>query len=341
MLLRFPTLATEGSFAFIRERLGYGDARELQVPSPFDYASHALLYLADDIPEPGSPGYQKRLNDALIELGTATEGRALVLFTSHNALQTTYRAIKPQLERAGILVLGQRIDGNPRQLLDRFRANPRAMLLGTSSFWEGVDVVGEALSALVITKLPFAVPTDPVFAARSERFEDPFLGYAVPGAILRFKQGFGRLIRSAEDRGVCVILDRRVLSKRYGRAFKAGTNLTVGSPATLLANLLDERGFEVELYDPHVDEGPCPFTEPGVYFVATRHDEFAQPDWQFPAGSIVLDPWRYVPARDSVEIVPVGVGTGGSLAEAVDELKALASRNGNGAHRNALAFDES
>jgi DNA polymerase-3 subunit epsilon/ATP-dependent DNA helicase DinG len=219
VVLTSATLATAGSFAFVRERLGYRDARELQVPSPFDYERNVLLYLADDIPEPGSPGYQKRLNEALVDLCAATGGRALILFTSYSALQTTYRAVKAPLERAGVLVLGQRIDGNPRQLLDRFRANPKAVILGTSSFWEGVDVVGDALSVLVITKLPFAVPTDPVFAARSEQFADPFLGYAVPGAILRFKQGFGRLIRSAQDRGVCVVLDRRVLSKRYGRTF--------------------------------------------------------------------------------------------------------------------------
>ncbi|HEX5504765.1 MAG TPA: helicase C-terminal domain-containing protein, partial [Thermomicrobiales bacterium] len=195
VVLTSATLATEGSFAFVRERLGFTDARELRVPSPFDYESNVLLYLADDIPEPNSPGYQKRLNEALAGLCAATEGRALVLFTSYSALQATYRAVKAPLERAGVLVLGQRIDGNPRQLLDRFRDNPKAVLLGTSSFWEGVDVVGDALSVLVITKLPFAVPTDPVFAARSEQCADPFHDYAVPGAILRFKQGFGRLIR--------------------------------------------------------------------------------------------------------------------------------------------------
>jgi UDPglucose 6-dehydrogenase len=126
----------------------------------------------------------------------------------------------------------------------------------------------------------------------------------------------------------------------YGRAFKAGTNLTVGSPATLLANLLEERGFEVELYDPYVDEGPCPFTEPGVYFVATRHDEFAAPDWAFPPGSVVLDPWRFVPKRDGVEVVHVGIGKA-SLSDAVDELKSAASRNGRrSAGRRARALDE-
>ncbi len=225
VVLTSATLATEGRFDFIRERLGlFGEGREtrtreLRVPSPFDYRANALLYLADDIPEPGSQGYQKALNEALIGLCRATEGRAMALFTSYSALQTTYRAIKGPLERAGILVLGQRIDGNPRQLLERFRSNPRAIILGAASFWEGVDVVGDALSVLAITRLPFAVPSDPVFAARSEGFDDPFSDYSVPHAILRFKQGFGRLIRSATDRGVCAVLDRRVLSKRYGRGF--------------------------------------------------------------------------------------------------------------------------
>jgi UDPglucose 6-dehydrogenase len=115
----------------------------------------------------------------------------------------------------------------------------------------------------------------------------------------------------------------------YGRAFKAGTNLTVGSPATLLRNLLEERGFEVEMYDPHVDEGSCPFDEPRVYFVATKHDEFARDDFTFPAGSIVLDPWRYVPAREGVEVIPIGVGRGtGAAADVAEQLKAVAAQNG-------------
>jgi len=116
-------------------------------------------------------------------------------------------------------VLGHGIDGTPRQLIERFKANPKAMVMGTSSLWEGVDVVGEALSVLVIAKLPFAVPTDPIFAARSEAFDDAFAQYAVPQTVLKFKQGFGRLIRSKTDRGVVVILDRRLSTKSYGRAF--------------------------------------------------------------------------------------------------------------------------
>jgi DNA polymerase-3 subunit epsilon/ATP-dependent DNA helicase DinG len=115
--------------------------------------------------------------------------------------------------------MSQGTDGSRSRLVQRFRATERALLLGTASFWEGVDIVGDALSALIITRLPFAVPTDPVFAARSEQFGEPFREFAVPQAILRFKQGFGRLIRSQNDRGVVVVLDRRILSKSYGAAF--------------------------------------------------------------------------------------------------------------------------
>ena len=116
-------------------------------------------------------------------------------------------------------MLGQGVDGAPQQLLDALRRNPRSVILGTASFWEGVDVVGEALSLLVMARLPFSVPSEPVFAARSELFEEPFTQYALPQAVLRFKQGFGRLIRTKTDRGVMAVLDRRIKSKRYGQAF--------------------------------------------------------------------------------------------------------------------------
>ncbi|MEZ4572220.1 MAG: helicase C-terminal domain-containing protein [Thermomicrobiales bacterium] len=221
LTLTSATLSTEDSFSFIRERLGLPDATALQVPSPFDYEASTLVAVADDIPEPNQQGHQKMLQRALIEVCSASEGRAMVLFTSHSALQNSYYAIRPVLERQGIQVLGQRIDGSPRQLIERLMEVPRTVLLGTNSFWEGVDIVGDRLSLLVITRLPFSVPSDPVFAARSEQFDNPFMEYAVPQAILRFKQGFGRLIRSSQDRGVVAILDRRVISRRYGRAFLA------------------------------------------------------------------------------------------------------------------------
>jgi DNA polymerase-3 subunit epsilon/ATP-dependent DNA helicase DinG len=219
LTLTSATLTTEKSFSFIRERLGLPDADELQVPSPFDYRTATLFGIVNDVPEPGQQGHQKLLQHALIQICEASNGRAMLLFTSHNALQTAYHAIKRPLEREGILVLGQRVDGSPRQLIERLRERPRTVVLGTNSFWEGVDIVGDALSLLVITRLPFPVPSDPVFAARSELFEDPFTHYAVPQAILRFEQGFGRLIRSARDRGACIVLDRRIVTRRYGRAF--------------------------------------------------------------------------------------------------------------------------
>lgn len=219
VVLTSATLSTENDFSYICERLGLRTGEQLQLSSPFDYEKAALVYVPTDMPEPGTQGYQRHLEQTLIELCKASQGRALVLFTSHSALRATYRAIQRPLEEAGIMVLGHNIDGSRRQLLERFKTNPRTVLLGTSSFWEGIDVVGDALSVLVIAKLPFAVPSDPVFAARSEGFEDAFNQYSVPQAILKFKQGFGRLIRSQNDRGVVAVLDRRIASKRYGQAF--------------------------------------------------------------------------------------------------------------------------
>ncbi|MCX7838102.1 MAG: exonuclease domain-containing protein [Anaerolineae bacterium] len=219
-ILTSATLCVDKSFTHIKARLGIGDwADELAVGSPFDFAKAALLCVPTDMPEPGQPGYQKAVESFLVELLRATQGRALVLFTSISQLNSTYRAITRPLEEDEIVVLAQNLDGSRRQVLETFKTQARTALLGTRSFWEGVDVVGEALSCLVITRLPFSVPSDPIFAARSETFDDPFNQYAVPEAVLRFRQGFGRLIRSKTDRGVVVLLDRRILSKSYGRVF--------------------------------------------------------------------------------------------------------------------------
>ena len=219
VILTSATLTAEGSFEYIRERLGLDDARELAVGSPFDYKRSTLLYVVQDIPEPAKPSAQRAVESTLSDLVLAMEGRTLVLFTSHAQLRMTCSAIRSRLEAAGILVLAHGIDGSRRRLLQAFKSSPKAVLMGTSSFWEGIDVVGEALSCLVIVKLPFAVPTDPIFSARSEAFEEPFRQYSVPQTILKVKQGFGRLIRSRTDRGVVVMLDSRVGSKFYGPAF--------------------------------------------------------------------------------------------------------------------------
>ncbi len=221
VVLSSATLSTNGNFNYIKERLGLTDYEpdELILESPFDYQRAAMIYLPTDMPEPSQPGYQKALEQALIDLCSATAGRTLALFTSNSALRMTYKAIQRKLEAQGIMVLGHNIDGNRRQLLERFKGNPRVVLLGTASFWEGIDVVGEALSVLAIAKLPFNVPNDPVFAARCEQFKEPFTEYSVPQAVLKLKQGFGRLIRSKTDRGVVALLDRRLMTKGYGATF--------------------------------------------------------------------------------------------------------------------------
>lgn len=219
VVLTSATLCTDGDFSFIKERLNAWEAQEMAVGSPFDYVNSTLLYLVNDIPAPNQPYYQKAVEQALIALCRATRGRTLALFTSYNQLRNTSKTITRSLAEHDIVVFQQGDGSSRRQLLENFRTTPRSVLLGTRSFWEGIDVMGEALSCLVIARLPFSVPTDPVFAARSETFEDPFGQYAVPETILRFRQGFGRLIRSKTDRGVVVILDKRVLTKSYGQSF--------------------------------------------------------------------------------------------------------------------------
>lgn len=219
VILTSATLRTNGTFDFLRERLNAWDADELAVGSPFDYPNSTLVYLLNDIPEPRERGYQKAVEQGMAALFRATEGRALALFTSYNQLRATMRAIKAPLAQTGITVQAQGEGISRAQLLNDFRTGERRVLLGTRSFWEGVDVPGEALSCLAIAKLPFSVPSDPIFAARSETFDQPFFDYAVPGTILRFLQGFGRLIRTRTDRGVVVVFDKRLLTKSYGQLF--------------------------------------------------------------------------------------------------------------------------
>jgi len=219
LILTSATLRTDTGFAYLRERLGLVEARELALDSPFDFQRAALLYLPTDIPEPDTKDYMHTLHQTLIKLCQATQGRALVLFTSKNQLARAYEAIATPLEADDIVVFAQYVDGSRRQLLESFKTTPKAVLLGTRSFWEGIDVVGEALSCLAIARLPFPVPSDPVYEARSETFDNPFADYALPQAVLSFRQGFGRLIRSKSDRGVVVVLDRRIVTKTYGSAF--------------------------------------------------------------------------------------------------------------------------
>jgi ATP-dependent DNA helicase DinG len=219
VILTSATLTTHGEFQYLRNTLGADEADEMQLGSPYDYESAALLYIANDIPEPNVNGYQQSLDRALVATAKATGGRMLVLFTSYAALKKTAQNITGPLAREDIYVYEQGDGASPNALLESFKATDRAVLLGTRSFWEGVDVPGASLSIVVLTKLPFGVPTDPLIAARSEMYEDAFQEYYLPEAILKFRQGFGRLIRTASDRGVVAILDRRVLTKQYGRLF--------------------------------------------------------------------------------------------------------------------------
>jgi ATP-dependent DNA helicase DinG len=218
VILTSATLTASGEFEYLRQRLNAEDADELVVGSPFDYEKSALVYLVTDVPEPTDYNrHQYAVEEAITSVARATGGRMLALFTSYAQLKRTSKSIREKLEDIEVYEQGE--GASAHALLESFRDSERAVLLGTRSFWEGVDVPGDALSVLMIVKLPFDVPSDPIVAARSETFDDPFSQYALPEAILRFRQGFGRLIRTQTDRGVVVILDKRVLTKQYGRLF--------------------------------------------------------------------------------------------------------------------------
>lgn len=220
VVMTSATLTTSGTFDYLRRRLNAQDADELALGSPFDYETSTLVYVANDIPEPsmGAP-YQRAVEDGLLGIAKAIGGRTLALFTSYSQLRRTAQAISGSLASEGIAVYEQGQGASRHALLETFRNTDQAVLLGTRSFWEGVDVPGPALSVLAIVRLPFDVPSDPIIAARSEMYESPFNEYMLPEAILRFRQGFGRLIRSRSDRGVVITFDRRLLTKYYGQAF--------------------------------------------------------------------------------------------------------------------------
>lgn len=220
VVLTSATLRTGGSFDYLCDRLGADHVTTAVVGSPFDYETSTLIFIPTDMPDPGQKDeYQRAVERGLIELAAATGGRMLGLFTSYAQLRQTAQAIAPRLALGNITVFDQS-DGTSRQaLVEGFVRTERAVLLGTRSFWEGVDIPGDDLSVVVIVRLPFAVPTDPIFAARSEQYENSFMQYAVPDAVLRFRQGFGRLIRTKTDRGVVALFDNRVITKRYGQVF--------------------------------------------------------------------------------------------------------------------------
>ena len=219
VILTSATLTTSRQFDYMRERLAAEDADEFSVGSPFDYEKAVLLCTPRDVPEPNQPSAQHVLEQTLINLCRTVGGRTLVLFTSYAQLKRTSNDIQPELSKYGITVFEQGEGVSPSALLKTFRDTEKAVLLGTRSFWEGVDIQGDALSVVVIAKLPFDVPSDPIVAARAATFENSFGEYSLPEAILKFRQGFGRLIRSNTDKGLVIIMDNRINTKRYGLDF--------------------------------------------------------------------------------------------------------------------------
>lgn len=221
------TIRTENNFGYWMRRTGVSFVDRERVScchfeSPFPYRTNVLFAVPNDAPFPDSQYYQSYVESTVSRLILAAGGRTLVLFTSYDSLKYTYNATRPQLMDKGITMLRQGDDDRFR-LLENFKEDTQSVLFATDSFWEGVDVPGDSLSQVIIVKLPFAVPNDPVFAARSEDLEkkggNPFMQLSVPQAVIKFRQGFGRLVRRGDDRGVIVVLDRRIVEKRYGKMF--------------------------------------------------------------------------------------------------------------------------
>jgi ATP-dependent DNA helicase DinG len=219
VVLTSATLTSAGSFDFIRSRLGVDQAAELIAESNYDYQKQSLLYLPPKMPDPRDAGFQQAAANEIARILNASQGRAFVLCTSYSQMQALREIVEYEIDFP-IFMQGE---GSNSGILDKFRSTQNAVLFATSSFWQGVDVRGEALSCVIIDKLPFAVPSDPVIGARQRYIDNhggnSFNGYSVPSAVINLKQGLGRLIRSATDRGVLSILDPRIVTKGYGQQF--------------------------------------------------------------------------------------------------------------------------
>ena len=219
VVLTSATLSVADNFQFLKNRLGVPYARERILASPFDYSDQALFYMPTSLPDPRAQNFPARAADVIVEVLEASEGRAFVLFTSYQQMRELYERVRKRVPYEMFL----QGTAPKTRLLDRFRRTPHAVLFATSSFWQGVDVQGEQLSAVIVDRLPFAVPSDPVVAARirmiNEDGGNAFTDYQIPDAIIRLKQGFGRLLRSQSDRGILCLLDNRIARKAYGKMF--------------------------------------------------------------------------------------------------------------------------
>lgn len=231
VILTSATLSVDGNFKHYQKSIGLDGLAPhkvlaKQLGSPFNYGEQSLLCVTRDTPQPGQTGdkdYHDLLARAIFQISLAAAGRTLVLFTSHRSLRETYQRLKQQYEAEDICLLGHELDGSRKRLVEQFMAGKRTVLFGAASFWEGVDIPGEALSCVIIVKLPFVPPNHPVTEARLQKLsrlgKNGFMEYQIPQAVIKFKQGFGRLIRGPEDRGVVVVLDSRLVERKYGHKF--------------------------------------------------------------------------------------------------------------------------
>ncbi len=216
VVLTSATLSAAGEFTYIKSRLGLDGPSEVLLDSPFDFESQALLYIASGLDDQQAAGYQEQFDDELKSVLSITKGRTLVLFTSYGQLKKSAETLRREMTELGVLCQGEM---PAYRLVELFKGTPNAVLLGTASFWQGIDIPGASLQCVVIAKLPFAVPDDPIVESRMERLKNPFFEYQVPQATLLFRQGFGRLIRTKTDKGCVAVLDSRIMTKNYGKWF--------------------------------------------------------------------------------------------------------------------------
>lgn len=246
------TLAINGDFSFFLKECGLDKLPDISLhvlSSPFYYDEQMLFAVTTDIPEPSQVPeavYFCKVAESIIELVKVTNGRTMILFTSHYHLKAIYRIINPVLKELGIKVLAHGISGSHHSITEEFKTEKKACLLGAASFWEGVDIVGEALSMVIMVKIPFWPPSTPIISAKLDKLKaegiDGFSKYSLPQAVIRFKQGYGRLIRSTEDVGAVVLLDKRFVNKRYGAVFRNAlpVNKILAAPVSEIGKKVEE-----------------------------------------------------------------------------------------------------